>query len=224
MPTRRRTILAAAGLASAGLTGCTEFVFGEGLTFEASEPSVSESALQDTGYEEHEVRPLEINRTVEVGDQSRDITAKNWQAEYDKPIDFSGLDLGELGGRRRAATFTVVSTPKVEVLDRTLNPIDDMSPAEIVQKAQQRYDGFGNLRKVDETTTSLVGETVAVSEFEGTAELTEAGVEIDLTLHVSEAASSGDDFVIAVAGYPSALSATERDNAIELINGVEHGG
>lgn len=224
MVTRRVALAASAGLLSAGLAGCTDVLFGEGLDIEATAPSVSESALEETGYEEHQVREMPIEREFEVAGETRRVRATNWQAEYDKAVDLSGIGLGDALGRQRAATFSAVTTPKAEIAGQTLNPIDDMDTSEIVARAQQRYDDFGNLRQVDETTTSILGETTTVDEFEGEASLTDADVTVDLTLHVSEAVESGDDFALVVAGYPTVLDASERDDAFRMIDGVEHDG
>lgn len=220
MPTRRRTLAAAGTASSALLAGCTGFLFGEGVTFEATAASVSESVLAETGYEHNEDRPIEFEETVEAGGESRDVTVINWQAEYDRSIDLSAVGQGE----QRAATFSAITSPDVEVLGQSVNPLSGMEPSRIVDQAQQRYEQFGSAEKVDETEATLLGTAAVVEEFEAEARLTDIGVTVDLTLFVTEAVESGEDLALAIAAYPTFLDSQERDNAFALIEGVQHDG
>lgn len=228
MVTRRSTLAIAATFLSAGTAGCTDLLFGDGLEIEATPASVSESALQETGYEEHQVRDIVVEREVEAGGESRSVRATNWQAEYDKALDLSriGPDVGPDidGQRQRVATFSAVTTPRAEVLGKTLNPVGDMDPAEIVNMAQDRYEDFEEFESAGQTSVDLLGTTTVVEAFRGETQLTELDLTVELTLHVSEAVESGEDFALVVGGYPTQLSGTERDNVFTLIEGVQHDG
>jgi len=68
--------------------GCLDDLLGE-ETFEATAASVSESALSETGYEEHRTDSVELERTFEAGGESETVTLTNWHAEYDRAVDLT---------------------------------------------------------------------------------------------------------------------------------------
>lgn len=220
MPTRR-TVLAAGTAASLSATaGCLDFILGEDdLSFEATPASVSESALNATGYEERGVEDESMDHTFEAGGESRTVGITNWRVQYDKAVSVSGIP-----GSQRAATFNVLTTPKAEVLGETFNPIDDLSTAQLIGRAQSNYETTGSLQETGERTAQVLGTDTTVTQFEGSAELTDADLEVPLTLHVSEAVGSSDDFAIVVGGYPSPLAGSERENFFTLVDGVQHDG
>lgn len=224
MHARRDALAAGAGLAIAATSGCLDLLLGDGLSFEATAPSVSEEALDATGYEEHRIQDHTLERTFEAAGESRDVTVTNWQAEYDRAVDLGGLGLPIDEARQQAAVFSAITTPQVEVLDQEFNPVAEMSAADIVAMAQERYEGFQDLQRVGEETVTLLGEETTATEFEGEARLTDADVRLDLTLYVVEAVPSGDDYALAIAGYPSLLESQEGDNVFTLFDGVQHDG
>lgn len=223
----RRTLLGAAGVVLAGGTaGCLDripFIGDEPIAFEATAASIPESVLEETGYEEHQTEEGTVERTFEAGGERQDVVVTNWQAEYDRAVD-----LGELGlpvdQRHQAAMFTALSTPQVEVLGRTFNPVGDMEPQEVAEMVQERYDGIDRMNHVGETAATVAGESATVGEFETEAELAEAGVAVDLTLHVSEAVVSGDDFIVAVGGYPTPLQESEEAHIFTMMDAIDHEG
>lgn len=221
MLTRRRALLTTAVAASATTAGCLDLLFGDGLEIEATAASVSQAALDETGYEKHQESDQTVEREFEVQGETRSVSATNKHAEYDRSIDLSVVGLGS----QRAATFSAFTTPKAEIGGKTLNPIDNMDEGDIVQRAQARYGGIGNLSRVGETSVTLLGESgTTATEFEGAAGLSGTGQDVDLTMHVTEEVESGDDFALAVAAYPTRLDSTERENAFTLIEGVQHDG
>lgn len=221
MPIRRRALLTATVAASAATAGCLDLLFGDGLEIEATAASVSQSALEATGYEEHQVTSQTIEREFEVQGETRSVSATNKHAEYDRAIDLSAVGVGN----QRAATFSAFTTPKAEIAGESLNPIEDMNEADVVQRAQARYDGFGNLSQVGESSVTLLGESgTTATEFEGEAALSGTGQTVDLTLHITEEVGSGDDFALAIAAYPTRLDSIERENVFTLIEGVQHDG
>lgn len=224
MPTRRDVLATGAGLAIATTSaGCLDLVFGGGLSVEATAPSVAESALEQTGYREKQVTEHSIERTFEAGGQSRDVTVTNWQAEYDKAVDTGGLGGSVDGAAPRPVVFSVLSSPRVEVLGREFNPIDDMGPAEIVAQAQSQYGGVSGLEEVGEQSATLLGTETTVTEFRGDLELQGTGTTVEVALHVTGAVSSGGDFVLAVGGYPTMVSG-EREHVFTLLGSVQHDG
>lgn len=223
----RRKLLGAAGVALAsGTAGCLDqlpFVGDEAIEFEATPASVPESVLDETGYEEHQTEEVAVERTFEAGGQSQDVVVTNWQAEYDRAVDLgdAGLPVGE---RLRAAIFTALSTPQVEVLGETFNPVGDMDTEELAEMVQERYDGIDRMDHVGDTTATVAGESTTVGEFETEAELVETGDGVDLTLHIGEAVPSGDDFLVAIGGYPTPLQASEEEHIFTMMDAIEHEG
>lgn len=219
MFTRREAVATTGGLAAALLAGCTDLVLGGGTEFEATQASVSQAALEETGYEDKGAEERSLERTVEAAGQSRTVSVVNWQHRYDKSIDLSVIGMGE----QRAGTFSAVTTPQVEIAGQNLNPIREMSPSEILQRVQDSLQGISGLGEVGSTEATLVGETTPVSEFEGKAQLGGSGAEVDVVLFITEAVQTGDDYALAVGGYPKRLDSQERSNIMTMIEGVEHG-
>ena len=226
MQSRRTFLTLGASTAIATTAGCTAsmpFVGDDPMEIDADPASIPQSALDETGYNEHEIEDVGIERTFEAGGQTQDVVVTNWQAEYDKAID-----LGELGvpidERLRAAVCTALTTPQVSVLNRTFNPVGEMTSEELAEKVQDRYEGMENLEQVDEDTVSITGESTTVGEFEGEADFVGEGIPIDLTLHITEAVEYGDDFVVGVGGYPTELRSDERPNIVSLLEAIEHNG
>lgn len=220
MQSRRTFLASGAAGALVATAGCLDFILGDDLSFSASPASVSENALASAGYEENRTREQSLEKEFEVGDESRTVGITNHYVEYDHTVDLSAIGIGS----QRAATFTAATTPQVEVLGETLNPIDDMSPAEILRRAQSRYGAIEDLREVAEFDTALLGEQTTVTRFHGSAQLGDTGQEVDVELQVSDAVGSNSDYVLAVGGYPQQMADSERDNYETLVAGVQHEG
>jgi len=224
MPTRRDAIATGAGfVAAATSAGCLELLFGEGLSFEATAPSVAQAALDETGYRENRITDYGVQREFEAAGQSREVAVTNWQAEYDKSVDLADLGLSVESASQRAAVFSVLSSPRVEVAGESFNPLEDMDAAQIVSQVQSRYEGIDGLQRVGEQSVTLLGTTTTATEFQGDLELQNSGATVDVTLFVTRAVASGADFVLAVGAYPTALS-SERENVSRLLEGIRHEG
>lgn len=217
----RRSFLASGAVgAIAATAGCLDFLLGDDLSFSATAASVSDSALTETGYQENQTRSQTFERTFEVGGESRTVSITNQYAEYDRTVDLAVLGIGE----QRAATFTAATTPKAEVLGQTSNPIADMDAEEIVRRSQGRYGTFEDLEVVNTFDVTLLGKQTTVTRFHGSAQLAGAGQDVEAEIQVSEAVGSGDDFALAVGGYPQQLADTEREHYRTLVDGVQHDG
>lgn len=220
----RRGVLGASGAAFLGaVAGCTEsvpFLGDEPLEFAADPATVPDGTLQETGYEEHRRRDVTVERTFEVGDRTQDVVVTNRQAEYDKAVDFAATPL-PTDQRFRAAVFTVLSTPQVDILGRTFNPVADMSADELAAMVQERYGGMSALSRVGERTATVAGRSTTVGEFDAAAELLAAGLSVDLRLSVAEAVEAGEDLVVAVAAYPRAVHEVEESNVFAMMEAIE---
>lgn len=224
MPTRRAAIATGAGLVASATAGCLDLVFGEGLNFEATPPSVAQSALDQTGYEEQEVSDHSVEREFEAAGQTRTVGLTNHHAQYDKSVDLQSLGLPVDSPGQRAAVFSAYTTPQVEVAGQDFNPIDDVSTAELIATVQNRYDGMGGLEQAGEEPATLAGTETTATEFQGDLELQGPNVTVEVTVYVTDAIASGEDFLLAVGAYPTALASVEDDNVFTLMESVQHDG
>ncbi|MGQ3721877.1 DUF6517 family protein [Natrialba aegyptia] len=214
--TRRHLLAMGGATATAALAGCSGRLEG---TLSAGPATVSADARAETGYEEHTVEELVVERTVGRFGIERTIEATNWYAEYDRAIALDSLGLT----RVQAAVTAVLTTPQVSVLGRTFNPVGDLSTAELVTMIQNRYDGLESVEFEDETTLSILGSETTVDRYVAEARLIDAGTTVDVYLQVSEPVEHGEDFVICIAVYPQALGFEAESGAVEtMFEGLEH--
>lgn len=195
-------------------SGCIGFLSGnEPLMLEASEGSVSASAVSDAGYEHARSETVTVNRTFEVAGQTREVQAINHLTEYHKSVD-----VGVLGGERKAAVFVVFTTPQVEIAGRTFNPVGEMSNRELLDELQSKYDAIEVGTQVGSDDVRTLGTDATVDTFDGSARL--AGVGIDVRFQITKVRHD-EDFVIAIGIYPAKLPG-EGENVRTLIRNLEH--
>jgi hypothetical protein len=211
--TRRRTVAVVVALVVVS-TGCMGILSGP-ITFSASKAPASDQALQETDYQEANVSKSTITKTFTVADQSKDVEVTNWIAMYERSISVAGL------GERRAAVFSTFSTPEVEVLGQTFNPIKDFSNRKLARQAQQQYGSLSIGDAVGERQVNVLGETATVTKFEGQASL-QGGQSVDVYIHVTKVKHQGD-FVVAVAIHPQQLDG-EQQRIDTLLDGLQHDG
>lgn len=195
--------------------GCVGVLTGnEPLTFDAKPVSVSDSALEDTGYEESRTDTDELTREFSAAGQTREVEVTNHIAEYARTVDAGAL------GSEDLARFIVVSTPAVEILDRTFNPVSEMSNRELVERIQDRYSGLQNVRRQSERPVRVLGTSVTVTVFSAEATVQGTGQTIDVTLHVTRF-RHGSDFIVAIGAHPALLD-SEAQNVDRLLQGIRH--
>lgn len=208
----RRTAVAVALAALLATSGCLGVLGGDDLSFSASQATVSEDALQETGYEEVRVNESVITREFSVAGQSRNVTVTNWVAMYERTVDVPVL------GERRAAVFGAFASPEVSVLGQSFNPIADYSERELANLAQQQYSGLSIGQTASTRNVTVLNETTEVTKFEGSAEI--GGQSVDVFVHVTKVKHDGDH-VVAVAIYPQNLNG-EQERVDALLTGLEH--
>ncbi|MEF8807005.1 DUF6517 family protein [Natronomonas sp.] len=219
MKNTRREFLAATGaVGAAGLAGCTGQLTSEGAAFEATEATLSANVQNETGYSHY--RTVEDVQTREFSrfGISRTVEVTSVISEYDRAIE-----LGFLGTRIQAAVFATLSTPTITILGRDFNPIADMDTVAIAEMIQDRYDNIRNVQEDASFETEVAGETTAVTRFTADARLVEIGQGIEIYLYVSEPVELGEDFVVTLAGHPTAFGRNES-TVRTLMGGVEHSG
>lgn len=205
-------VLGSPGLA-ASMAGCIGFLTGsEPLTLEAEQATLSGRALEETGYEEDEIRDEVIERSFSAAGQEREVEVTNWVATYDRTLELGPLGEQELG------VFAVLSTPQVKILDRTFNPVGEMSNRELLQELQGRYSSFSVGNRVDTTEMSVLGEAAEIEKYEGTASFEQT--DIELFIHITNVPHESD-FVIPVAVYPKRLPG-ESERVFRLYRGIQH--
>ncbi|WP_222915734.1 DUF6517 family protein [Natrinema sp. SYSU A 869] len=217
MTVTRRQLLAGGATAGTGIVaGCTGFVR-ESLS--STPGTVSRTALEETGYEEHTVEEVVVERTVGRFGIERSIEAKNWYAEYDRAIALDSVGLT----RVQAAVVSVLTTPQVSVLGKTFNPVGEYSTDELVALIQERYDRLEDVQSVDEDSVSILGTETTLARYEARARLISVGTTLDVYLEVSDPIEHGDDFVICVAVYPQLRGLeTESGSVRTMLGALEH--
>ncbi len=208
----QRTVAAAVVAAMVLTAGCSVLTGDEPVRFESSPATVSDAATSETGYEETAVSEEVRSRTFSAGGRERAVEVTNHRAQYERQ-----LDLGPLG-TQRAGVFAVLSSPAVEVLGETFNPLADLSEEEILDRFDSQYDDLTVGDRVGNRTTTVLGQQTTVEKFDGTAAL--AGTEVDVFVHVTKV-RHGDDFVVVVAVYPQRLPG-EEENVFAMLDGLEH--
>lgn len=216
--TRRRLIAGIGTTGLASLAGCSalDFALGnESLRFEADAAVVAEGAVSETDYSEANRRSSTVERTFEAAGESRTVEVTNQVVEYDR-------SLSVLGQKFRWALFAVLSTPRVEVLGKSFNPIDDMDTDALAEMIQDRYDRIGNVERDSTRPVDVLGETVDVVRYRAEGRFTAADIRVDMTLHVTPAIATGGDFVVCLGAHPRMIDDTDDINT--LLGGVEHTG
>jgi hypothetical protein len=210
----RRRILAAVAVAGLmTLAGCGFLLGNEALEFSASQATVSDSALEETGYEETNVTEQVVEREFEAAGQTREVSVTNHLAQYEHQVGLEAL------GEQRAAAFVAFSSPQIELpTGDTLNPIGDMSEKEILTNFNTNYEGISVGEQTgSRNVTTLDGER-EIKQFDGTATL--AGQEVDVVIHAGKF-KHGSDYIGVVAIYPERVD-SEEDRVVTLLNGLEH--
>lgn len=197
------------------LSGCIhETLTGGELKFTASDATVNNEALSSAGYTHNSSREMTLRREFSVAGQSQEVVAINQVSDYEKSVELGLL------GEARAAVFVAFSTPKVDVLGRSFNPVGEMSDRELANMVVSQYDVIQGLESAGSSTVTVVGEEATVSKFRTRAVF--MGQEtIDVNLHITRV-EHGDDYVIGVGIYPSALEITEENNVLRMYRGLSH--
>ncbi|SFS81311.1 DUF6517 family protein [Halostagnicola kamekurae] len=216
MSSSRRRFLAAGVTGSiAALAGCLDFITGDGpLEFSSDRVAPTDSALEETGFEELTVEERTFEETVEAGVE-REIEAGFWLSSYAKALDIRGQS-------QEATAFVAVSTPNMSVAGRSLNPIDGMDSEELLDEFRgQIENGETDIRDIQHEETfsvSILGESRDVDRLQGQTEY--QGEAIDVDLLVASFGHEGD-YLVLVGMYPE-LFQDEGANVEVLLESVEH--
>jgi hypothetical protein len=218
MKPTRRAFLATGALSLTGLAGCLDLATGDRIEFDAAQAAVPEDVLAEVGYDERERWTERHTETIEAVGQRREIEFVDRAVEYDRAVEVAGE-------RIQGAVFAAYATPKGEVLGRVLNPIEDADDREVVDLLredgiQRGYTEIGDPERREGYVATVLGTEATVGIYDAAVGIDGVPIDIDATLHVSEPIDSGDDFVICVGGYPTALD--ERTAIETLLDRLEH--
>jgi hypothetical protein len=214
--TRREFIAATGTVGAVGLAGCNGRLTSDGAAFGAVETSLSASVQSETGYSHHRTIKDTQTRQFSRFGISRTVEVTSVISEYDRAIE-----LGFLGTRIQAAVFATLSTPQISLLGKDFNPLAEMDTTAIANMIQERYDNIHNVQEEASLEAEVAGETTAVTRFTADAQLVEIGQGIQIYLYVSEPAEVGEDFVVTLAGHPTAFGRNE-ETVRTLMGGVTH--
>lgn len=205
----RRTVLAGLGATGlAGLSGCLGLV---GLAEHESSPAgVEADAREETGYEQTGIEPLSVER--EVGPTNETVTVTNYMTSHEKSVD-----MGQLGSQR-GAVFNVLTTPKVNILGRELNPVKEMSTEELVDLVRQNYDGIENIQHESDADVTVLDQSTTQSTF--TADATFQGQNVPVIVHITEAVEADTDLLVTIGVYPEYVQRFEEPHLTTLSEAV----
>lgn len=206
---RRRTLLSTIVAGSAGaIAGCALL---EDEIEEAARPArVSEQVLEETGYEHLRTTESRFEETVDVGDESRDLSITNWSSEYSKSETESGTE---------TAQFQIFTSPTVSVAGRSVNPFQQFDEKRLIRALNDRSErGEGSeIEEVDTEMVEVLGRTVEFTVYRASQEIEDQTVEA--RLHFASLTNSGE--LVAILGvHPELLD--ESANMYRLASGIEH--
>ncbi|MDS0477853.1 DUF6517 family protein [Natrinema sp. 1APR25-10V2] len=214
----RRSVLAAGATGSLALTaGCLDFVLGNGpLKFDSDRAAPTDGALEETGYQKQEVREEKLERTVELpGGVERDVSASIWASAYTKKVEYAGQ-------KREGAAFAAVSVPGMEVAGKSVNPIDDMSNKELLDRFMSQIESeqgaIEDIEHEESFPLGVLGDERTVDTFIGKSEL--EGQTIDIEIKLTSFDHDGD-LLVLIGLYPKMLT-EESANAEVLMESVQH--
>lgn len=211
----RRTLVAATLVGLLLTSGCIGFITGsEALQFSSEPVAVTDSAQQETSYEQYRKEPQTVTRQFQAAGQTRDVEVTNHVAEYARSVSIP------LFGDQQVARFTVLATPKVTIAEQgPFNPVGDMNNTELVLTLQEKYETISNVRPESERTMTVLGNETTVSKFRADA-TTDTGQSVEVFIHLTKV-DHGDDYLVAVGVYPAKADG-EQENVDTLLQSIVH--
>jgi len=207
---RRELVIGVGGVAASALAGCLGVV---GMDeHEATPAGVDPAVREETGYEQTGIEEIVVEESVEVG-ISEEIRVRNYLTEHEK-----GIDLGPIGDIQ-AAAFNLLTSPQISIAGREFNPIAEMSSEELVGLIEADFEGIENVEHVADSEISILEQETVESVFEADAAL-EAGITIDVNVHVTESVLTSNDHLVAIAVYPEEVQSQEEPNIAAMMDGI----
>lgn len=187
-------------------------------TFVASPATVDEATLEETGYDLHSAKEYNLTKNVSAGGEERTVTVTNHVREYKRNLADLPGDADLPADKTEIARVAVLSTPAIEVLGNTFNPVEEWSEARIARELSAEYDRIEDVEHTGNRSVESLGEQRTVARFTAEATLV-GGATVDVAVHVTKF-RHGDDFVVAVAVHPQLVD--ERDRVDAMFGGLSH--
>lgn len=193
------------------LSGCS----GTLVEYTASPAEIPDAALESQGYVHGNTTMVPLSYRLGAAGVSRDITAQTWVAGYSKTTPDNDT-----------AAVVLYSSPNVELADRSVNPLSQLSNRELIQFGIDRMTdlrgigGIENVSDLSETGTrnvTMLGTQTQLVTYTGTAEIDGRRVAIIANVAMVE---HGDDIVVAMGIHESVLDETPAHSA--LVEAVVH--
>jgi hypothetical protein len=202
-------------------SGC---VGSDALTLESNPASIPDASLADASYEPGETQSVVVDRRVSVAGSETNVTLVSWVSSYAR------TDGGDDG-----SAVLLLSTPNPNVAGISANPLAGDPNDALVERLLGLSNGLtndsvGDLRRVDETNRTILGEQTTVVTYQGEVRAdnvtvngttTEVNQTVSVQFHVATV-QHGDDVVVALAMHPTALD--ERDTVLSMFEQIEHEG
>jgi hypothetical protein len=194
-------------------SGCVGILSGP-VTFSATAATVSDAALEETGFEHNRTDDQTVTREFSAAGQSKEVEVTNRISEYHRTVGLPGI------AEQEVAVFATFASPQVEVLGQSFNPLAEYDNRELAEQFTARLDSVENVREVGSRNRTMLGTSTEVTKFEATV-TTSTGVQFDAYLHVTKVEHDGDH-VVALAVYPQQFG-DRGETVAKLLDGVEHG-
>ncbi|WP_254523344.1 DUF6517 family protein [Natrinema caseinilyticum] len=203
----RRNALAGLGAAGlAGLSGCLGLI---GMAQHESTPAgVEETTRDETGYEQTDVKEISVEKDVPGGGLTGTVSVANYMTKHEKAVEIP------LVGRQRGAVFNVLTSPKVSLLGKQLNPVEDMSTKELIGLVENNYSGIGNIQHESDTDVTVRDQSTTQSRFTADAKFDGQSVTVDFL--ITKAVDADDDLLVTIGVYPKQLRSQEEPNVTAL--------
>lgn len=134
-------------------------------------------------------------------------------------VDTDAADGPSTGLADAEYTFLAVSTPGIEVAGRSLNPLEGMGAAELLEEFLDQTDAdVEDVERVETISVEILGDQREVDRLQGT--VTQDGVEVTLEITIGSFAHE-EDFLVLVGIHPAAVE-DEAANVERLMESVEH--
>ncbi|MFB6191851.1 MAG: DUF6517 family protein [Haloarculaceae archaeon] len=191
--------------------GCGALSGSGSLTFTASNATVDSRALSETNYSLQRAENTTIDRSIEVGGETKSLTITNHVATYG--AEYRGAPL---------AHAVLLSTPRAGAFGQGLNPLGQAARRDLVERASDRAGDLAVDRRVDNRTIRTLGQEVTVTRYAATASGNGSGSGGSAEVYVLLMRATHDgDYVIAAITYPRELDAGLED-ALTLLRNIEH--
>lgn len=202
--------------------GCIGFVLGEEpLVYEANNATVD--ADNRVGFDLADEQLLEQNQTINRSGINRSISVTSYAGIYTKNETINTDE-------QRLATMAVVSTPVVDVFERPVNPIGNMTGRDMLeflseQTEDSQFEATGELERVPPDQigprtqdVAILGTETDIAVYRTTQEV--EGRTVELRLYVTRV-RHGDDYVVLFGGH-SMLHPAEGYAIVDMMRSVEH--